>query len=303
MIDIRQLQLFVSVAEELHFGRAAARSGMSQPPFSQQILRLERELGVALLQRTSRHVTLTSAGMALLVEARALIAKRDRIVDMVRRTASGDAGTLRIGFAASSAVGLLPIIVRDLRLALPDVSLQIDDRGGIDIAAAIRLGTLDAAIVRGPFLAKDIMVETLYRDGLVAVLPGSHPLADRTELRIDELAGDDFILFPRMGAPEFYDTIIGLCSGAGFSPAIVQEASAWLSVVGLVEAGLGITIAPALAARGCPQDVAAIPVTGTSDRTELLIAYRQGERHPLVARFRDIALLAMKTGRFRLEPP
>ncbi|GAA3266714.1 LysR family transcriptional regulator [Sphingomonas yabuuchiae] len=295
MIDLRQLQLFVSVAEELHFGRAAAKSGMSQPPFSQQILRLERKLGVALLHRTSRHVSLTPAGMALLVEARALIARRDRIVDMVRRTASGDAGTLRIGFAASSAVGVLPIIVRDLRLALPDVNLQIDDRDGIDIAAAIRLGTLDAAIVRGPFPAKDIMVETLYRDGLVAVLPGSHPLAGRTDLAINDLAVDNFILFPRTGAPELYDTIIGLCSGAGFSPAVVQEASAWLSVVGLVEAGLGITIAPALAARGCPQGVAAIPVTGTFDRTELLIAYRQGELHPLVARFREIALSAMQT--------
>ncbi|MEH3098700.1 LysR family transcriptional regulator [Sphingomonas adhaesiva] len=295
MIDLRQLELFIAVAEELHFGRAAARSGMAQPPFSQQILRLERALGVALLHRTSRHVSLTPAGMALLVDARALIAKRDRMVDMVRRTASGDAGTLRIGFAASSAVGVLPTIVRQLRLALPDVSLQINDRDGIDIGSAIRLGTLDAAIVRGPFLAKDLMVETLRRDGLVAVLPVSHPLAKRAELPIGELAGDSFVLFPRTGAPELYDTIIGLCSGAGFSPAIVQEASAWLSVVGLVEAGLGITIAPALAARSCPRGVMAIPLEGTFDRTELLIAYRHGELHPLVARFRDIALSAMKT--------
>lgn len=295
MIDLRQLELFIAVAEELHFGRAAARSGMAQPPFSQQILRLERTLGVTLLHRTSRHVSLTPPGMALLVDARALIAMRDRMVDLVRRTASGDSGTLRIGFAASSAVGVLPTIVRKLHLALPGVSLQIDDRDGIDIGSAVRLGTLDAAIVRGPFPTKDLMVEMLHRDGLIAVLPVSHPLAERAKLSIDELAGDNFILFPRAGAPELYDTIVGLCSGAGFSPAIVQEASAWLSVVGLVEAGLGITIAPALAALGCPQGVVVIPLDGTFDRTELLIAYRRGELPPLVARFRDIALSAMKT--------
>lgn len=293
MIDLRQMELFVAVAEELHFGRAAARSGMSQPPFSQQIRQLERELGVALLHRTSRHVALTPGGSALLVEARDLIARRDRIVDMVRRTASGDTGTLRIGFAASSAVGVLPIIVRQVRHALPDVILRIDDRDGIDIASAIRTGALDAAIVRGPFRAPDVTVEPLCRDGLVAVLSASHPLAGHDELAIDDLAHDHFILFPRNGAPELYDTIIGLCAHAGFSPAVVQEAGAWLSVVGLVEGGLGITIAPAMAARACPQGVATIPLTDTFASTELLVAYRTGEMNLLVTRFRDIARSSM----------
>lgn len=293
MIDLRQMELFVAVGEELHFGRAAARSGMSQPPFSQQIRRLERELGVALLYRTSRHVALTPGGSALLVEARELIARRDRIVDMVRRTASGDTGTLRIGFAASSAVGVLPIIVRQVRHALPDVIFQIDDRDGIDMASAIRTGALDAAIVRGPFQATDVTVETLYRDELVAVLPASHPLARHDALAINDLAREHFILFPRTGAPELYDAIIGFCLRASFSPTVVQEAGAWLSVVGLVEGGLGITIAPAMAARACPQGVVTLPLTDTSACTELLVAYRTGEMHPLVTRFRDIARSSM----------
>lgn len=293
MIDLRQLQLFIAVAEELHFGRAAARSGMSQPPFSQQILRLERELGVDLLHRTSRRVSLTPAGMALFAEARELIAQRDRVVDTVRRTASGDAGTLRIGFSASSAVGILPMLVRQVRLNLPDVALQIDDRDGVDIASAIRAGALDAAIVRAPFPAVGIIVETLCRDGFVAVLPVSHPLAGRGELAIGDLSGNDFILFPRASSPGLYDTIIGLCTGAGFSPVITQEASAWLSVVGLVEAGLGITIAPAMAARVCPQGVVTIPIAATRHRSELVIVYRKGDVHRLVARFRDIARSSM----------
>ena len=294
MIDLRQMELFVAVAEELHFGRAAARSGMSQPPFSQQIRRLERELGVALLHRTSRRVSLTPAGKVLLTDARELIAGRDRIFERVRRTASGDAGALRIGFSASSAVGMLPMIVRQVRSHLPDVTLQIDDRDGIDIAAALRAGALDAAIVRGPFSANGIVVETLCRDGFVAVLPASHPLAGRGELAIGDLSGNNFILFPRIASSGFYDTIIGLCADAGFSPVVVQEASAWLSVVGLVDGGLGITIAPAMAARACPQGVVAIPIAQTRRCTELVVVYRMGGLDPLVARFRDIARLLMK---------
>lgn len=294
MIDLRQMELFVAVAEELHFGRAAARSGMSQPPFSQQILRLERELGVALLHRTSRRVALSPAGVALLAGSRELIARRDRVVDTVRRTASGDAGILRIGFSASSAVGVLPMIVRQLRLDLPDVTLQIDDRDGIDIASAIRAGALDAAIVRGPFPPDGMVVETLCRDGFVAVLPASHSLAGHGELTIADLSGNDFILFPRISSPGLYDTIISLCADAGFSPVVVQEANAWLSVVGLVDGGLGITVAPAMAACACPQGVVAIPIAKTRRCTELAVVYRIGSLNPLVIRFRDIVRLTMK---------
>lgn len=296
MIDLRQMHLFVAVAEELHFGRAAIRTGMSQPPFSQQIQRIERDLGVALLHRTSRRVSLTPAGVTLLNEARALIARRDRIVDTVRRTASGDAGTLRIGFSASSAVGMLPMIVRQARLNLPDVTLQIDDRDGIDIPSAIRAGALDAAIVRAPFPASGMVVETLYRDSFVAVLPASHPLAGNGKLATADLSGNDFILFPRTSAPGLYDTIISLCTRAGFSPVIVQEANAWLSVVGMVEGGLGITIAPAMAARVCPQGVVTVPVADTRHSTELSIVYRDGELGPLTKRFREIARATMFEG-------
>lgn len=293
MIDFRQLDLFVAVAEELHFGRAAARVGMAQPPFSQQIRRIERALNVVLLDRTSRRVSLTPAGAALLVEARDLIARRNRAFDAVRQAASGNAGTLRLGFSASSAVGLLPMIVRQVRRDLPDVTLRIDDRDGIDIAAAIRAHALDAAIVRAPFSAEGLILETLHQDAFVAVLPTSHPLAARQEVAIGDLADSPFILFPRHGAPGFYDTIISLCASAGFSPEIVQEASAWLSVVGLVESGLGITVAPAMAAYACPPGVRPIPLTGTRARAELVVVYRKGDLSPLVARFRAIARSAV----------
>lgn len=296
MIDIRQLELFVAVAEELHFGRAANRIGMAQPPFSQQIRRLEQRIGAALLERTSRRVSLTPAGAALLQEARDLITRRDSMIDRVRRTATGDAGTLRIGFAASSVIGILPIVVRQVRIKLPGVVLHIDDRDAIDFSAAIRGGLLDAAIVRAPILARGLKVETIHSEPFVAVLPDAHPLARREHVAPAELAGSPFILFPRSASPGLHDTIVGLCVEAGFSPVIVQEVSAWMSVAGLVESGLGITIAPASAARMCPLGVRLVPFTDTNARAELALIHNGDDMSPLASRFRDIVTAAVSEG-------
>lgn len=295
MIDIRRLKLFVAVAEELHFGRAAARVGMAQPPFSQQIRRLERDLEVRLLLRTSRRVLLTPAGEELLRLAHDLIAQRDEIVDRVRRTASGDAGTLRIGFGASSAIGILPAIVRQIREQIPDVTLHLDDRGGADVAAAIRTGTLDVAIVRAPFTARNLVIQPLYSEPFVAVLSAGHALAGREAVTPRELALSPFILFPRAASPRLHDTIIGLCIADGFSPVIIQEANTWLTVVGLVESGLGITIAPASASRVCPSAVACIPIVGSTDRAALAIVHDEGATPPLVSRFIEIVKATIPT--------
>lgn len=289
MIDIRQLRLFVAVAEELHFGRAAARIGMAQPPFSQQILKLERDLGTPLLLRTSRRVSLTPAGAELLRSAYDLIAYRDRMIDRVKRTANGDAGALRIGFAASSAIGILPPIIQRIREQLPDVTLHLDDRDGVDFGALIRAGALDAAIVRAPLGATGVVVEPLHSEPFIAVMPVDHPLSERGTLVPGDLAGCPFILFPRAASPGLHDTIIGTCVDAGFSPMVVQEASAWLTVVSLVESGLGITIAPSSAARHCPPGVMVVPITGTNARAELATIRCEGLASPLVQRFLDVA--------------
>ena len=295
MIDIRRLKLFVAVAEELHFGRAAARVGMAQPPFSQQIRRLERDLEVELLLRTSRRVLLTPAGEELLRSAHDLIAQRDEIVDRVRRTASGDAGTLRIGFGASSAIGILPAIVRQIRGQIPDVTLHLDDRDGADVAAAIRTGTLDVAIVRAPFTARNLVIRPVHSEPFVAVLSAGHALAGREAVTPQELALSPFILFPRAASPGLHDTIIGLCIADGFSPVIIQEANTWLTVVGLVECGLGITIAPASASGVCPSAVTCIPIVGTTDRATLAIVHDEGAIPPLVSRFIEIVKATIPT--------
>ena len=287
MIDIRKLQLFVAVAEELHFGRAAARVAMAQPPFSYQIRRLEDEFGTLLLTRNSRNVALTSAGMELLGQARDLIERRDRLVDHVRKTASGDAGTLRLGFAASSAIGLLSKIVRQFREGAPDIVLKLDDRDVIDVGANVRKGEIDIAIVRSPFDAPDLHVELIHEEPFVVVMPADHPLAKLEIVTPADLEGMSLVLFPRAASPGLHDTIIGICIQAGFSPHISQEANAWLSIMGLVEGGFGITIAPESTQATYPPAIACRPLVGTNARARLVLVHRREDNNPLISRFRD----------------
>lgn len=275
-MDFHQLRLFVAVAEELHFGRAAARVGMAQPPFSQQIRRLEQQLGVRLLERTSRRVSLTPGGMHLLGEARDLLARRERIFEETRRAGDETGVVLRLGFAASSALGLLPGIVRGLRAAAPGISLHLDDRDDIDVAAALRTGDLDVAVVRGPFAAKGVTSEIVLREPFVAVVSSDHDLANQSEISLADLANERFVMFPRRSAPTLHDAVIGMCIGAGFSPQVVQEAGSWGSVLGLVAGGMGVTIAPASAAMLRLSEARPLAFVDAHSHAELALAFFAG---------------------------
>ncbi|MCP3138595.1 LysR family transcriptional regulator [Pyxidicoccus xibeiensis] len=289
-MEFRQLQLFVAVAEELHFGRAAARVGMAQPPFSQQIRRLEAELGVELLTRTSRRVALTAAGSRLLDEARTLLARRADVIRTVRRAAQGETGTLRVGFAASSsAFGVLPDIVSRFRKRFPEVKLELDDRESLDVGSALFTGELDLAIVRAPFRREGITVERLLREPFLLALPSRHPRAHQPVVALASLASEPFVLFPRHTAPGLHDTVTSMCLAAGFSPRIVQEASSWPSVVGMVEAGLGLTIAPRSAQALRPRGVVFRRLRGASGFAELAIALPGRQPSPAAVHFRALA--------------
>lgn len=288
-MEFRQLQLFVAVAEELHFSRAAARVGMAQPPFSQQIRRLEAELGVELLARTSRRVALTPAGSHLLAEARALLAKRADVITTVQQSARGETGTLRVGFAASSAFGVLPAIVLRYRQRFPAVKLELDDRGALNVGTALATGELDLAIVRAPFRHEGVTVERLLRERFVLALPASHPRARQKAVALASLASEPFVLFPRNSAPGLHDTVTSMCVAAGFSPRIVQEATSWTSVIGMVEAGLGLTIAPMSAQALRPKGVVFRALRDASGHAELSVAFAGRQPSPAAAHFRAVA--------------
>ncbi|QSQ12066.1 LysR family transcriptional regulator [Myxococcus landrumensis] len=288
-MDFRQLELFVAVAEELHFGRAAARVGMAQPPFSQRIRGLEAELGVELLTRTSRRVALTAAGTQLLEDARSLLARRADVIHAVQRAASGQAGTLRVGFAASSAFGVLPDIVLRFRTRFPEVKLELDDSESLDVRTALTTGALDVAIVRAPFRHEGLTVERLLRERFVLALPARHPRASQKVVALSSLANEPFVLFPRHSAPGLHDTVTSMCLAAGFSPHIHQEASSWPSVVGMVEAGLGVTIAPASSQALRPQGVVFRPLSGAPAHAELAVAFPSSHPSPAAQHFRVLA--------------
>lgn len=289
-MEFRQLQLFVAVAEELHFGRAAARVRMAQPPFSQQIRKLEDELGVQLLARSSRRVALTPAGSQLLEHARGMLAKRTEVVTSVQRVAEGETGTLRIGFGASSAFGVLPGLIRRFREKYPGIALRMEDRESLDIGHALASGELDVAIVRAPFRYTGVKTESLLRERFMLAMPEGHPMAQRRRIALASFANEPFVLFPRDTAPGLHDTIVSICIEAGFSPTVTHQAGSWPAVISLVKAGLGVTIAPASAQAVLPGGVVFRHLPGVTTQAELLLAHAPHAHSAATERFRAIAL-------------
>ena len=243
-VELRHLRYFAAVAEELHFGRAARRLGIAQPPLSQQIQRLEETLGCALFTRRPR-VALTPAGEALLAVARRALAQVAQGLDATRRAGRGEAGTLTVGFAASTMLGVLPAVVGAYRERFPAVELRLRELSTGAQTEALRDGTIDVGFLREPWPHEALVREPLLREPLVAVLPPGHPLAARRRLPLSALAEEPFVHFPREVAPTLHDQLMALCRAAGFAPRVVQVAQEWLTIVGLVESGLGVSLAPA----------------------------------------------------------
>ncbi|HSU13921.1 LysR substrate-binding domain-containing protein [Longimicrobium sp.] len=283
--ELRHLRYFVAVAEELHFGRAAERLGIQQPPLTQQIQRLEAVVGAPLLVRRPR-VQLTEAGRVLLAHARRLIAQADRGMDEARRAARGESGVLAVGFAASTLPALLATAIRAFRDAAPGVELRLRELPSAAHAAALRDGTIDVSVAREPPPEEGIAREVLMDEELVAVLPPGHALAGSDEIALAALADEPFVHFHRAVAPGLHDRVAALCRAAGFEPRIVQQAHEWLTIVGLVEAGLGVTLAPASFRRLRWGGVAYAALTGPADRTTLVaLCHRADDLPPAGERF------------------
>ncbi|CAB3770108.1 LysR substrate-binding domain-containing protein [Paraburkholderia humisilvae] len=248
-MDLRRIRYFAVLAETLHFGRAASRLNIAQPPLSQQIRVLENELGAQLFERGNRRVELTPAGKALLPEARALLAQADRVAAVAARAQRGEIGELRVGLTGSAAfTELIPRLILAYRQRFPDVYLRIDELTTQAQLTALLERQLDVAIVRGiaaPDLPSTLRATRLFEDSLVVALPPQHRLAgDPKPLSIGALADEAFVMYPRESGTGVYDQIISLCRQAGFAPRIGQEARAAATIVGLVAAGLGVSLVP-----------------------------------------------------------
>ncbi|MCR5863832.1 LysR family transcriptional regulator [Aquincola sp. J276] len=246
MIDLRPLRQFVAVAEELHFGRAARRLHMTQPPLTQAVQALERELEVALFLRTKRSVALTPAGEALLDQARRLLRAADALPAVVRAAAAGRSGLLRLAFVSSIAYGPLPEWLRGFRQAHPEVDVQLRE-ATLDVQlAAFAAEEIDAGFVlHAPDAAPPgFGARTVLTEPMQLVLPAAHPLAARRTLRFADAAAEPLVIFPRQITPSLFDAVVAAYRGAGFTPRIAQEAIQMQTIVNLVSGGMGLAWVP-----------------------------------------------------------
>jgi DNA-binding transcriptional LysR family regulator len=284
-LPLPQLHAFVVLAEELHFGHAAARLGIAQPPLSQQIRRLEDKVGHALFTRGPGRVTLTPAGSELLPAARRALTELADGLAAARAVGSGQAGCLRIGFAASLALTVLPGLLRTFRDHCPGVRLDIHEMTTAPQIAALHDKTIDVGLLREPPADEpELGFRTVLSEPFVAVLPSSHPLAAQRTVPLAQLAQSPFVLLPRTVGPSLHDQIIGLCIAAGFTPQVVQHAVEWQTVCALVETGLGVSLAPASIRRIRLKGVAFRRTDPGTARTRVAVAWRENDHNPLVAR-------------------
>ena len=283
--ELRLLRYFVAVAEELHFGRAAARLHVAQPGLSQQIQALERRLGVRLLERTSRQVRLTAAGGLLLTESRRLLAETGRAVDRVRRTGRGEMGRVTVAAIGSATYDVVPRLLRAHRAKYPDVEVVLREMSTPAQVQALRSGEIDVGILRLPADTADLAEHTVREDRMALMLPDSHPLARRRSIPLRALSREPLILFPAAPRPSWADTVVAACRAAGFEPVVAQEAMESATVVSFVAAGVGVAIVPeglkVLARAGVAYRLVAPP----APVTRLAVVHRTGELAPTVASF------------------
>lgn len=283
-MELRHLRYFVSVAEELNVRRAAARLHIAQPALSRQIRQLEFEVGAELLHREKRRIFLAPAGTVFLPEARRTLAAAQHAISVARAGERGELGDLSIGFVESAAFGILPGVLKRFRKQFPAVRLSLWELVTNEQLRALHERRLDVGFLRTPIDDRDISTRTLLREPLRAALPLSHPLAKRKRIRLAQLAGEPFILFPRALGPNFFDQIVGACRRAGFGPKIVQEAIQMGTIVSLVAIGLGVALVPA-SLENLRRKGVVYKRLRESSAVELSMAWRSDNYNPTLARF------------------
>jgi DNA-binding transcriptional LysR family regulator len=288
-LELRHLRYFVAVAEELHFGRAAARLHLAQPPLSQQIRRLEEILGYPLFVRTSRAVKLTAAGEIFLERARRTLRNVMDDLEEARSIGRGDEGSLRVGFIGSGMLTPLPAMLGLYRKLYPRVQLQLSELYTAGIAASVNRGALDAGFLRDGGSIEGLHIETLFSEPFVAVLPATHRLAKQREISPADLRDEPFVYFTPLAGKLAYEKPIAIFERHGFRPQVVQEAPQWLTILQLVGAGLGVSVGPACTRSIGVPNVACPGLRGSKVVSNLELAYRENEDRAVVKAFADIA--------------
>lgn len=274
-MELRYFEYFVAVAEELSFSRAAERLNISQPPLSQQIQRLEKELGVQLFVRTKRKVELTEAGNIFLEEAQRTLFQAGEAVRVAQRAGRGEVGRLVIGFVGSSAYGFFPTAIRTFRERFPDIELTLKELTTMEQVEALRAEQIDLGFLRPPIFEDGLEQEPVQKEPFLIALSEKHQLAHLTSVFPHSLAHERFIMVPRTLAPGFYDQMIAICAEAGFHPKMVQEAIQFHVIISLVAAGLGIAFVPSSIQTFQRADVVYLPLKQVTTQAEIVAVWRK----------------------------
>ncbi|WP_035076534.1 LysR substrate-binding domain-containing protein [Maridesulfovibrio zosterae] len=288
-METRQLKYFVAVAEELHFGRAAKRLYISQPPLSQQIMKFEDELGVKLFKRNKRSVELTAAGKSFLEDARTVLRSIERAQDNLEAFITGEGGRLSLGYIGPSLETTFADIVREYKTAYPGVQFVLNEMFTNDQLKAVRTGTIDAGIVRlFQHDVSDLESIMFHKESYALVLPTGHKFSEQKSVDVSELSGEPLIFFPRESQPLLYDEWMRVFNDCGFIPNIVQEAGTKAAALALAAAQIGISIVPESLARRNQQGVFFKKMTGDYPTLELHVIYRKGESFAALDNFLKI---------------
>ena len=291
-IELRHLRYFVAVAEELHFGRAAQRLHLAQPPLSQQIRKLEQMLGCPLFDRTSRSVRLTAAGEAFLERAQRTLRNLGRDIEETRSIGRGEVGSLHVGFVGSAMLTILPAIFREYRAMYPGVQLHLHESFTAKVIEGMQNGTLDAGLLRDSDPADGLIATTIYAEPFVVVLPARHPRTHQKSISAIHLRDEPFIYYSRSAGSRAFEKPLSFCEEHGFRPHIVQEAQNWLTILRLIGAGLGVTIAPACVRRIASPEVVCLPIRSAAGSPRITssieLACFTGESRPIVRGFAEI---------------
>lgn len=259
-MELRLLRSFVVLAEELHFGRAAARLCIVQPALSMQIRALEDELGVVLFDRDRHRVELSAAGRVFLPEALATLDQAQRAVQLVRAAEAGEVGVIRLGFVSSVLPTYLPALIRDLHARHPRIELELKDMPTPDQLAALKANIIDFGFVRLPVEDKRVATQTVLEETFIVVLPAGHSLCALAEVAPADLAAQPAFFLARRFAPGFYDEFLLAMKRSGTPLAILQELGEFTTLVALVAAGMGIGVVPKLAMVAKPDNVETRPL-------------------------------------------
>lgn len=293
MLDIRQLHYFVAVAEDEHVGRAAERLHISQSPLSRQIAQLEEKLGLTLFERSQQRIRLTTDGRTFLAETRAFLTHANRLESLARRLGKGDEGGLCIGYLEYAMhSGVLPNALRDLRGKRPAVHIALYNQQSEAQLEGLRQRSLDIALVCEPPPADDPDLDAaqVLNDPMLLALPEGHPLAATERLTPEDLAAQKWIGVMHKESALRHDTFVAACARAGFTPDITMEATEPLAALGLVAAGLGMTMIQQSLRHQAPAGVVLRELSWFSYRTPLWAAWHKINLRPLVKSFRRTLL-------------